>query len=494
MTVNYTHDRLELAHRIEPQITQDSYTAIADLPNIAGFDSQPSAIWLFAHPNSYEIAIPAGYSYSGENTFLGDACASEPLPGGFQSVAVFERRSTSLGQLVRFIVEELLTPSVVPLLDDSEPDSIVVSRPLDVERAQEDQPESLRADRPITDLDAVLRVSDTASIPTAEELASTLGLTVKGQGHALSAVADAIVAHLHKPSPELPVRLMLVGSSGVGKSATAKALVTALNDLEGQEWSFVQVDCNQLSEASSISQLLGSSAGYVGYGDGSPLVQTLATNPRCVVFFDEIDKAHPDVLTALMSVMSDGELQLRQPIGGRWRLNCRQAILLFASNQAAHEIVEQSSNNPHRLETLARNALIATGMPEWLAGRHGTIAVFTPITRETAAEILTLEVVRHACEFDLDVQWIEPEVIATMLVQSDLSHTGARGLRRMVERFCGPGLVEYRAGLSSRAKDDGGACRVDQASSDLQSVVLCGNPCRAVPSHEWFETLMNESD
>ena len=104
--------------------------------------------------------------------------------------------------------------------------------------------------------------------------------------------------------------MFAVGPSGVGKTRAAEALAQALNGLleAGAGYQFLRLDMAEYQESHRVSQLLGAPQGYVGHGEGSQLLDTLAANPRTIVLFDEIEKAHPSILRVLMNAMDAGRL------------------------------------------------------------------------------------------------------------------------------------------------------------------------------------------
>jgi ATP-dependent Clp protease ATP-binding subunit ClpA len=207
-----------------------------------------------------------------------------------------------------------------------------------------------------------------------------------------------------------------------------------------------------------------------------------------LILIDEIDKAHPDIAIALMGMMDHGALQLRRPFNGRWSLDCRQAILLFTSNAGYAELaerMERSALSSQQLESLARQVLITQGMPEWIAGRHGHIAVYLPLPPGALAEIATLEVDRLAQEFGLELAWIEPEVVAHLLHESDAGSTGARAVRSVIARLVGPAFAEHRATFPGSTEG---------SQADGQRVVMVGPEPRCVTYASWSATDFSAPD
>jgi len=124
-----------------------------------------------------------------------------------------------------------------------------------------------------------------------------------GQNTAMRDLADATQIHLAQITPHRPETIFMAGPTGVGKTESAVVLSETLNELSGTRFELIRINCNQLMESHRVSQLLGSPAGYVGYSD-PPMLAPLVGNRRCIVLFDEIEKAHLNVLKVLMGQVS----------------------------------------------------------------------------------------------------------------------------------------------------------------------------------------------
>lgn len=454
MSIPFSTDTEALAEAVAIELDRDGRARVTDLP--VGLATEPDLeeAWIFDWDDSLELMIPAHHRAQRAEGPLAHACAGDAQDGGFRLVARFNRDDAGLDAAINQI-QELATDGAPVVNEPAPPPPPAPPRSVRAVDAADPEPHEAPA-RPatadLTDLDAVLAPNNDRTVPSATELATELSLAVKGQNEALGVVAQAVVSHLLKVQPRVPLRLLLVGPSGVGKGETYEALAEALNAIggNGRDWQTVRLDGNRMREPHAVADLLGSPAGYAGYGDGSSLVQALVTCPRTLILIDEIDKAHPDIITALMGVMDHGWLQLRRPVQGRWSLDCRQSILMFTSNAGAPELVdcmERSDLSGHRLEAMARQVLMAQGMPEWIAGRHGHIAVYRPLPTTALAEIATLEVARSAEQFELELAWVEPDVVAHILRESDAATTGARSLRSLVERLIEPTFAEHLAQL-----------------------------------------------
>ena len=139
------------------------------------------------------------------------------------------------------------------------------------------------------------------------KLEDILHKKVIGQDEAVKAVSSAVRrARVGLKDPDKPVgTFIFVGPTGVGKTYLAKALSEALF---GDEDSMIRIDMSEYMEKHSVSRLIGSPPGYVGYDEGGQLTEAVRRKPYSVILFDEIEKAHPDVFNALLQILDDGRL------------------------------------------------------------------------------------------------------------------------------------------------------------------------------------------
>ncbi len=299
----------------------------------------------------------------------------------------------------------------------------------------------VRIDVPVptlSDFDAVETAleEERATPPDAATIAERLQEQVIGQDEAIERVSERIAMHLRRTAPRRPVSLLFVGSTGVGKTRTAEVLAETLDDETNGGVRYLRIDMNEYSEAHRVSQLLGSPAGYIGYGDGSALVLALSVEQMCVVLFDEIEKAHPRVLLTLMNALDAGTLTT--PKGDR--LDCRNCIFLFTSNLGAAEIAEAAESGACDDET-ARGVFVQQGMLPELVGRVTEFVVFRPLAPSAEARITALAIARLADEFGIDLTFIEPGVIVGILSAKRAGAFGARTLDYEVDRQVSPVLA-----------------------------------------------------
>ena len=236
-----------------------------------------------------------------------------------------------------------------------------------------------------------------------------------GQDQALESLAKIIGAHVRKRKAVRPISLLLAGPTGVGKTKTAELTAEALSEITGKDWGYIRVDMNQLKEAHHTSKLVGTTAGYVGYGD-LPVFAPLLDNPRHLVLFDEAEKANPAILEFLMNAMSDGRLELSKPIDGVRCVDFTQSVFLFTSN------IPLSVENPEKMSQAEITAACkeqlrnpkgkdAVAMPAEVVARFTEVLLFRQLSPEDRVRILTLSVIRLGESYDLCVQKISEELL-----------------------------------------------------------------------------------
>jgi hypothetical protein len=335
-------------------------------------------------------------------------------------------------------------------------------------------PHAMPAD--LTELDAVTSTAAghaAARIETAD-LIRELGSRVFGQNSALDTLACRTVQHVRRARPQRPATLFALGPTGVGKTSAAQSLAESLGTLLDGRWSsFIRLNMNEYAERHRVSQLLGAPPSYIGYGDVMPLTHGLAAQPESVVLFDEIDKAHPDILITLMSAMDAGELPLPASADGIRTVDCRRAVFFFTSNVNVSAAIAEldATGTSSSAAAICRRHLITGGIRPELVGRISSFLVFRPLSERARAEIATAAIAKVAAEYGLQVAWVAPEVVS-LIVSRPYDNLGARPDEYYIDELLGPEFSRYaidggRPTVSIEATPDP-VCLPAPASGGLQ--------------------------
>jgi ATP-dependent Clp protease ATP-binding subunit ClpC len=278
-----------------------------------------------------------------------------------------------------------------------------------------------------------------------------------GQNDALRAVSQAIRrTRAGLKDPKRPSgSFIFLGPSGVGKTETAKALAEFLF---GDESALVQLDMSEYMEKHTVSRLVGSPPGYVGYEEGGQLTEAVRRKPFSVVLFDEIEKAHPDVFNALLQILEDGRLTDAQ---GR-TVDFKNTVIIMTSNLGTADLRKASVGfakadeavTHERMTSKVNDALKQHFRPEFL-NRIDEVIVFHELTKDEITEIVDLYM-RRVRE-QLESQGISAELTRAakyLVVEKGYdAMMGARPLRRALQRMVEDPLSEKILWKEFRAGD-----------------------------------------
>jgi len=262
---------------------------------------------------------------------------------------------------------------------------------------------------------------------------------VVGQDEAIRAVADAVRrSRAGLQDEKRPIgSFIFLGTTGVGKTELAKALAEYLFDDENM---MTRIDMSEYQEKFSVTRLIGSPPGYVGYDEGGQLTEAVRHKPYSVVLFDEIEKAHPDVFNVLLQVLDDGRLTDNK---GRV-VNFKNTIIIMTSNLGSHLIQEgfEQMNDSNKGEVFeqTRTAIFEllrkTIRPEFLNRIDETI-MFTPLTRDDMKEIVQIQfnrIIKRLSNQNLKLS-ISPEAVNWLATVGYDPQYGARPVNRLLQKY-----------------------------------------------------------
>ena len=273
-----------------------------------------------------------------------------------------------------------------------------------------------------------------------ERLEEELHKRVVGQNEAVDAVAKAIKrSRVGLKDPKRPVgSFLFLGPTGVGKTELSKALAEAVF---GSEDALIRVDMSEYMEKHSVSKLIGSPPGYVGFEEGGQLSEKVRSNPYSVILFDEIEKAHSDVFNILLQVLDDGHITDSQ---GR-KVDFKNTIIIMTSNTGAQRIIDPkklgfvtASNADTEHEDMKKNVMDEVKQnfkPEFL-NRIDDIIVFRALTEEDVRNIsnLLLKELKQRVASQMEIQLKFGDAVKKLIFEKGYDKKyGARPLKRAIQ-------------------------------------------------------------
>lgn len=302
-------------------------------------------------------------------------------------------------------------------------------------------------------------VSDWTKIPVQQleeeetkrlaKLESILHKRVIGQEEAVNAVAKAIKrGRVGLKDPMRPVgSFLFLGPTGVGKTELSKALAEAVF---GSEQAMIRVDMSEYMEKHSVSKLIGSPPGYVGYDEGGQLSEKVRRNPYSVILFDEIEKAHPDVFNILLQVLDDGHITDSQ---GR-KVDFKQTCIIMTSNAGAQAIIEpkrlgfisevDGKKDYEHMKSGVMEEVRRVFRPEFL-NRIDEIIVFHALAKEHIKKIVTilLNNLKKRCSEQMSIEMEIRDSVKEYIAKEGFdSKYGARPLKRAIQSKIEDALAE----------------------------------------------------
>ncbi|MBR6230568.1 MAG: ATP-dependent Clp protease ATP-binding subunit [Lachnospiraceae bacterium] len=315
----------------------------------------------------------------------------------------------------------------------------------------------------ITEDEVAATVSELTKIPVSKimesesrrlaRLEEVLHKRIIGQDEAVSAVARAIRrSRVGLKDPGRPIgSFLFLGPTGVGKTELSKAVAEAVF---GSEDNIIRVDMSEYMEKHSVSKMVGSPPGYVGYDEGGQLSEKVRRHPYSVVLFDEIEKAHPDVFNILLQVMDEGRIT---DAHGR-TVDFKNTCIILTSNAGAQNIVEpkhlgfvsgeDEKRDYEKMKGQVLEEVKRIFRPEFI-NRLDEMIVFHSLTRENIGKILGLQlkVLSDRCSANMDIKLrFKASAKEALITKSFDSKYGARPLKRQIQTLIEDPLAEKLLG------------------------------------------------
>jgi ATP-dependent Clp protease ATP-binding subunit ClpC len=270
------------------------------------------------------------------------------------------------------------------------------------------------------------------------DMENILHKRIVGQDKAVSAISKAIRrGRVGLKNPNRPIgSFIFLGPTGVGKTELCKTLAEAMF---GDENAIIKLDMSEYMEKHTVSKLIGSPPGYVGFDEGGQLTEKIRRKPYSVVLFDEIEKAHPDVFNMLLQILEDGVLTDSQ---GR-QVSFKNAIIIMTSNVGATKLTDgtqalgfggDEGDKNKTIEELVMPDLKRTFKPEFL-NRLDEIIVFTQLEKDDIKEIarrMLATLKKRLKDMDIDIEFTDSAISALADAGFDKTY-GARPLRRAIQ-------------------------------------------------------------
>ncbi|MBO4823714.1 MAG: ATP-dependent Clp protease ATP-binding subunit [Clostridia bacterium] len=291
----------------------------------------------------------------------------------------------------------------------------------------------------ITDSDIATVVSEMTKIPLNKinandqknlmDLEKDLQSVIVGQDKAISVVAKAVrrnrsgINDANRPIGSF----FFLGRTGVGKTEVCKQLSQILYDTEK---AFIKLDMSEFSEAHSVSKLVGAPPGYVGYDDGSNLCNRVRHNPYCLVLFDEIEKAHPDIYNLMLQILDEGRLTDSH---GKV-VSFRNALIVMTSNVGVSEVPTDRDITPAEEEKYILDGMRKKFSPEFI-NRIDSVVVFNTLTQTDIEKIVALQMQKlskRLAAVNVSMHYTDA-VVTWLAVHGYQKNYGVRPIRRLIQ-------------------------------------------------------------
>lgn len=332
--------------------------------------------------------------------------------------------------------------------------------------------------------------------PLYRSLRKELEKRVLGQPRAVEAAAFRLYSHAGKQAPARPLSLVFHGPTGVGKSELGKALAPALERCCGRRYAFVWTELNTFTEAHSVHRLTGAPPGYVGYED-QPIFEAVRRDPFTVFMFDELEKAHPEVLKVFMSILDEGRCTARRADEqGNRELDFRRCVLVFTTNAdltaAGGRPLGFSQDRPPLRERAAdpgepagpaelaerlfreteeaRRAMVRLGVLREIAGRFSGVIGFRVLDEEARRAVTVKQIAALGREYGVDVVQVAPETAQALTPGRDA--LSVRSSVCVLESLLAPLLAAARGRTAYRLTGLPGSLRLVPDHSQSSSTTL----------------------
>lgn len=267
-----------------------------------------------------------------------------------------------------------------------------------------------------------------------EELLSRFLSKIHGQEDNIEVIIKKVVTWVNRPDEyKVPLNFMFAGTSGTGKTYTAEMICKAL---ESQRFEFVKLPMNEYKSEADVWKLLGSPAGYSGSDKDTPLIAAHKRTDKLVIYFDEMEKAHPSIFETIMTLMEKGELTN----GSGERFDFHQSIIIFTTNLAMDNLIKRKrelvNNNvrvsSNEFQKAIKDILKQNNIKTEICGRINTVLVYNPLDVYVVSKITIEEIRKLGHVYNLQVNNIPETVLREISQQVADSNEGARPITTLI--------------------------------------------------------------
>ena len=274
---------------------------------------------------------------------------------------------------------------------------------------------------------------------------------IKGQQDNVEIIVASITTWIRKKKKNKPLVFMFAGTSGTGKTYTAKTIQGALAE---DGYKLVRLNMNEYHSEADSWKLLGSATGYAGSGTDAPLFAARKMSDKLVILFDEIEKAHPSLFTTIMSLMDEGVLADGRGVN----YDFRQSIIIFTTNLAMDRLLETKKSlnaagceiTSNKFQDTTKKILKDSKMPNEICGRINWLLIYNALSALDIVQIAVEQIRAKGREYDLNINLVSKVYLRMIAEQCSGSNEGARPVQTEIDMTIEPLLQDaYESGLLS---------------------------------------------
>ena len=422
------------------------------------------------NPSGYSLQLNDDIGYVGSNKSFTKLSSGEPVH--FTSWSALETFIMNLPDEDR---ELDLVDYITDSNDDNDSMSLeelfkrTIQHRDEVDEPPDESDEPTPAIEEVVNLEEINLPNETTSYPSEQTLCQKLGNEIKGQSLAIATISHQIIAHFGKKNPKRPLSFVFYGKPGTGKTEAAKVLGNIMHALCDPKYGISVTQLNTFDEKHSVSRLIGSPPGYVGYGDEC-VFDAVVKNKYMIFVFDEVEKAHPEILKVFMSILDEGKMASRKELSDKsFEFDFRHCIFIFTSNlnlsssqprigfasendvkeikvtkkgaditynDCVDESVSDLNQQIYTNTEKARSLFMHSGVLAEIASRFNCFVEFQPLSEMAKLEILAKMILHAGFEYGVKLSKIDNGIMQELVnAASTESGLTVRSYRAIIEGY-----------------------------------------------------------